>query len=288
MPPGRRARLRTATLATVAMLAFAANSVLARLALSGGAADAPGYTALRLLSGAVVLALLVRLRGGRGGRGVGGSWPAAAALFGYALLFSLAYLMLGAATGALILFAAVQFGILGWAILKRDRPSPAEWLGITTAFAALAWLVAPGLAAPSPAGALLMLGAGLCWAAYTLIGKSSAAPLADTAGNFLRCLPVAAPLFLVGIARMTLAGAGYAILSGAVASGLGYAVWYAVLPSLPRASAAYMQLTVPVITAAGGLVLLGEPLTSRLLLATAGILGGVVLALVAAERRRSA
>ena len=277
--------LRTATLATVAMLAFAANSVLARLALAGGSADAFGYTGLRLLSGAAVLALLVRLRHGHG---VGGGWPAAAALLGYALAFSLAYLMLGAATGALILFATVQFGILGWAILKRDRPSPPEWLGIAIALAALAWLLAPGLAAPSPAGAALMLAAGLCWAAYTLIGKSSSAPLADTAGNFLRCLPVAVPLLLAGIARMTLAGAGYAILSGAVASGLGYAVWYAVLPSLPRASAAYMQLTVPVITAAGGLVLLGEPLTSRLLLATAGILGGVVLALVAAERRRSA
>jgi drug/metabolite transporter (DMT)-like permease len=277
--------LRTATLATVAMLAFAANSVLARLALAGGSADAFGYTGLRLLSGAAVLALLVRLRHGHG---VGGGWPAAAALLGYALAFSLAYLMLGAATGALILFATVQFGILGWAILKRDRPSPPEWLGIAIALAALAWLLAPGLAAPSTAGAALMLAAGLCWAAYTLIGKGSASPLADTAGNFIRCLPAAIPLLLAGLPRMQPTGALCAIASGAIASGLGYAVWYAVLPRLARASAAYVQLTVPVIAAAGALAFLGEPLTGRLLVSAAGILGGVVLALLAAERRRAA
>ncbi len=278
--------LRLAILATVSMLAFAANSVLARLALAGGAADAVGYTGLRLFSGAVALALLVRLRGGE--HRIRGSWPAAASLLGYALMFSLAYLMLGAATGALILFASVQFGIVGWAIVKRDRPSPAEWCGMAIALAALAWLVAPGLAAPSPVGAALMLGSGLCWAAYTLLGKGVTSPLAETAGNFLRCLPLALPLLLVGLPRMTTVGAACAVASGAIASGLGYAAWYAVLPSLPRASSAYIQLTVPVIAAAGGLVLLGEPLTGRLVAAAAGILGGVILALNAAQRRRPA
>jgi drug/metabolite transporter (DMT)-like permease len=210
-------------------------------------------------------------------------------LFGYALAFSIAYLMLGAGTGALILFASVQIGMLAWAILKGDRPRLLEWLGLAIAFAAFASLVAPGLTAPPPLGTALMIAAGLSWAAYSLLGRGSRSPLADTAGNFIRCLPIAIVLIAVGdLPRMTSPlSLVYAIASGALASGLGYAIWYAALPNLSRTSAALVQLTVPAIAAAGGVLLIGEPLTGRLVLASAGILGGVALALLAAEWRKS-
>ena len=262
--------------------------ILARLAFAQGGAEPASYTGIRLAAGAVALALLLLLRRRKLTR-IGGSWPGAAALFGYALLFSIAYVLLGAGTGALILFASVQIGILGWAVLKGDRPGALEWLGLAIALLALLYLVSPGLVAPSPPGALLMLGAGLCWAAYTLIGRGSVAPLVDTGGNFLRTLPLAVVLLAAGLLGrgITPLAAGCAIASGAIASGAGYAVWYAVLPNLSRTRAAIVQLTVPAIAAAGGVLLLGEPVTLRLLVAGAGILGGVAIALLAAGRRRS-
>ena len=283
--------MRVALLTTLAMLAFAANSLLARLGLIDGDADALGYTGIRLASGALVLALIVyfRERSRAGGSfAVGGSWAGAGALFGYALAFSVAYLVLGAGSGALILFASVQFGMLGWAIFKGDRPSILEWLGIATALGSFVYLLAPGLVAPDPMGAALMIGAGLCWAAYTLIGRGSASALTDTAGNFIRCLPVAILLLLAGLMLQapTLRGTLLAVASGAIASGLGYAIWYAVLPSLTRTRAAFVQLTVPAIAALGGVLLIGEPLTLRLVLSSCGILGGVALALYAAGLRK--
>ncbi|MCC7428186.1 MAG: DMT family transporter [Alphaproteobacteria bacterium] len=276
----------------LAMLAFAANSVFARVALASGEADALGYTGIRLVSGALVLVAIRRARRTEESdlwRGPGGSWAGAAALFGYAIAFSLAYLMLDAGSGALILFASVQIGMLGWAIVKGDRPGPPEWLGFAIAFAAMVVLMSPGITAPAPLGAGLMAAAGFAWAAYSLLGRGSAAPLADTAGNFARCLPVGAALALAGMVLHppSAAGLAYAIASGALASGLGYAVWYAVLPRHTRSSAAFVQLTVPAIAAVGGVLFIGEPLTLRLGLASAGILGGVALALVAAERRRA-
>lgn len=282
--------LRIWLLTTVAMLAFAANSVLARLALATGGMDAAGYTGVRLASGALMLAAILFLRRRRPVSALGGSWPGAAALFGYAIAFSVAYLMLGAGTGALILFASVQFGMLAWAVLNGDRPGAFEWLGIAVAFASLVYLVSPGLVAPHPAGAALMIASGLCWAAYTLIGRGSRSPLDDTAGNFIRCLPPALALALAGawLHAPSAAGVALAIASGALASGLGYAVWYAVLPGLTRTRASIVQLTVPAIAAAGGVLFLSEPLTFRLLLASAGILGGVALALTTAERRKTA
>jgi drug/metabolite transporter (DMT)-like permease len=273
------------------MLAFAANSVLARLALAPGDLGALGYTGIRLVSGAAMLAALLYIRrDGEARRLVAGSWPAAAALFAYALAFSIAYLLLGAGTGALILFVSVQFGILGWAVFRGDRPGPAEWLGLMLALAALVFLVAPGLVAPPWPGTLLMIVAGLSWAAYTLLGRGSRAPLADTAGNFIRCLPPALVLLIAGGLSQVhdLRLIACAIASGALASGLGYAIWYGVLPALSRTGAGLVQLTVPAIAAAGGVLLLGEPLTPRLLLASMGILGGVALALFAAEGRKKA
>lgn len=282
--------LRISLLTAAAMLAFAANSVLARLALAGGGMDAAGYTGVRLASGALVLAAILLLRHRRPLRDIGGSWAGAAALFGYAIAFSAAYLMLGAGTGALILFGAVQIGMLGWAVLDGDRPGALEWLGIAVAFTSLAYLVSPGLVAPHPLGAALMVASGLCWAAYSLIGRGARAPLDDTAGNFIRCLPAAMVLAVLGtrLHAPDAAGLAYAIASGALASGLGYAVWYAVLPGLTRSRAAIVQLTVPALAAAAGVLLLSEPLTIRLLVASAGILGGVALALLTAERRKTA
>jgi drug/metabolite transporter (DMT)-like permease len=220
---------------------------------------------------------------------VAGSWPASFALLGYALAFSLAYVMLGAGTGALILFASVQIGVIGWAVVKGDRPRLLEWIGLGIAFAGLVYLVSPGLVAPAPPGVLLMLASGLCWAAYTLIGRGSSSPLADTTGNFIRCLPFAVALIAVGIAwrGVDWITAAYASLSGVVASGIGYAIWYAALPALTRTRAAIVQLTVPAIAAIGGVALIGESLSFRLIGASLAILGGVAFALVTADRRRA-
>lgn len=275
-----------ALLTAIAMLAFAANSVLARLAFATGGAEPLSYTGIRLAAGAVTLAAILLVRDRR--VGIAGSWAGAASLFGYAILFSIAYILLGAGTGALILFAAVQIGIIGWAIRKGDRPRALEWLGLAVAFAGLVYLVSPGLVAPHPIGTALMVGAGLCWAAYTLIGRGSQSPLTDTAGNFIRTAPLAIVLVLAGALWRGIAPAAalYAIASGALASGIGYAVWYSALPHLSRTRAAIVQLTVPAIAAAGGVTFIAEPLSLRLAMSTVLILGGVAFALLAAERRR--
>jgi len=282
--------IRTAALTVLAMIAFAANSVFARLALGPGGIDPMQYSALRLGSGAAMLAALLALRASRrGARGfpIAGNWPATAALFGYALFFSLAYVALGAATGALILFASVQAGMLGWAILKGDRPGSLEWLGLGIAAIAFCLLISPALVAPDPLGAALMIGSGLCWAAYSLLGQRSKAPLEDSAGNFIRTLPAALLVGGIGWFVYSTPGAGalYALASGAFASGLGYAIWYAALPGLTRTRAAIVQLSVPAIAAAGGAVFIGEKLTPQLLLASAAILGGVALAVLAGNTR---
>lgn len=279
--------LRLVGLVCLAMLAFAANSVLARLAFATAAAEPMSFTGLRLASGAIALYALLTLRGRAPAR-VGGSWAGAAALLGYALAFSIAYVLLGAAVGALVLFASVQIGIIGWAVFKGDRPGAMEWVGLALAFAALVYLVSPGLIAPDPLGSALMVASGLCWAGYTLIGRGSSAPLVDTAGNFARTAPLAVLLVVAGalVAEITPLAAIYAVASGVVASGIGYAIWYSVLPGLSRTRAAIVQLTVPVIAAAGGVLLISEPLTLRLVLASIGILGGVALALVASEHRK--
>ncbi|WP_439575907.1 DMT family transporter [Phreatobacter sp.] len=283
--------LKAAVLTAVAMVAFAANSILARLALAGSAIDDMGYTGWRLASGAVALLILSRLIGAGGASlRLAGSWAQAAALFGYAICFSIAYLWLGAAVGAIVLFGAVQAGMVGAALAAGDRPGAVEWAGLALAFGALVWLVAPGASAPSPAGVILMAAAGLCWAAYSLIGRGSTNPLADTTGNFARCLPVALAMMAWGwhVHPPSPAGLGYALASGVIASGLGYAVWYAVLPHLARVTAATVQLTVPAIAAAGAVLFIGEPLTARIVLASAGIIAGIALAILAGERRRAA
>ncbi len=274
------------------MLAFAANSLLARLALADGGLEPLGYTGIRLASGAIVLFALTRMAGQQTGRrpaGLGGTWWQAAALFGYAAAFSAAYVMLGASTGALILFGSVQLGMLARAVATGDRPGALEWLGFLLAFGALVYLVSPGLAAPDLLGAALMIAAGLFWAAYSLMGRGSRSPLVDTAGNFIRCLPAAIVLTLAGLAWHSASpvAIAYAIASGALASGIGYAVWYAALPLLSRSRAALVQLTVPVIAAVGAVAFINEPLSLRLVSASVTVLGGIAIAIVAGERRKS-
>lgn len=267
---------RILTLTVLAMLAFAGNSLLCRAALKHTAIDAASFTAIRLLSGALMLALLVRLRGGSAS---GGNWRSALALFAYAAGFSFAYLSLPAGSGALLLFGAVQASMIAYGLWQGERLRPLQLGGFVLALAGLVGLLLPGLSAPPLAGALLMLGAGLAWGVYSLRGKSGGDPTTVTAGNFLRAVPLALLLSGLSWQRGALDGAGlaYAVLSGALASGVGYAIWYTVLPALKAVNAATVQLSVPVLAAMGGVVFLGEPLSLRLLLASAAILGGIAL-----------
>ncbi len=283
--------MRVSALSSLAMTAFAANSLLARLALAGNGGDPWTYTGVRLVAGALMLALLVWLRRRRAVNLLlqAGSWAQALALFGYALAFSLAYLRLGAAMGALVLFASVQIGMVTRAIIAGDRPGPFEWLGLALAGGAFVYLVSPGLSAPDTIGSALMILAGLSWAAYSLLGRGSVRPLEDTASNFLRCLPLALVVLAIGLVGHVPQPEAvvYAILSGAVASGLGYAVWYAVVPALPRTRAAIIQLSVPVIAAAAAIPLLGETASLRLVVSAILILGGIAMATLLSGRRRN-
>jgi drug/metabolite transporter (DMT)-like permease len=277
-------RLRLFLLTAFAMIAFAANSWLARAALRDTGIDPATFTSIRLVSGALMLWLLVWL-GGKTRSGTG-NWLSAAALFGYAALFSFAYLSLTAATGALLLFGAVQITMITLGIRGGELPDALQTTGVLLAFGGLLGLLWPGLHAPPLAGALMMIGAGIAWGVYSARGKGAGDPIRVTAGNFLLTIPIAAALSLVTIrgASVDLAGFSYAVTSGAVTSGLGYALWYTVVPKLRATSAATVQLSVPVIVAIGGIALLGEPVTLRLVLASAAVLGGIGLVIL--ERRR--
>ena len=282
--------VRVTLLLVVSVLAFTANPLLARLAVATREMDALGYTGVRLASGALVLFVIIWWRHRRANGEplrIAGTWAGAASLFAYAITYSIAFLVVGAAVGSVILFAAVQIAILAWAILKGDRPGPLEWAGLALAFASLCYLVSPGLVAPDPLGSLLMIVSGVAWAAYTLIGRGSRAPVEDTAGNFIRLLPISIPFIAAGllVQTPTTLGLVYAITSGAISSGLGYAIWYAVLPSITRSRAAFVQLTVPALAAFGAVIFLSEPITLRLVVSSIGILGGAALALWAAGAR---
>ncbi len=277
----------TAGLTAAAMVAFAANSLLCRAALGGGHADAASFTTLRLAGGALALGLLARARGSAGPRG-GFAWGSAAALFAYAIGFSLAYLRIPAGAGALLLFAAVQLTMIGAGLRSGERPRALEWAGHALSIAGLVLLTRPGLARPDPAGAALMLGAGAAWGVYSLRGRGSADAVALNAAGFARAVPLSLGASLIavsaGAAHVSPAGVGLALASGAVASGLGYAAWYAALRGLTATRAALVQLSVPPLAAAGGVLLLGERFSPRLLVAGLLILGGISLA-VAGRRR---
>jgi len=271
---------RLILITTLAMLAFAANSLLCRVALRDTTIDAASFTAIRLASGAAVLALIVRARHGRPMEA--GSWAAAACLFGYAAFFSFAYRHLSAATGAILLFGAVQISMLSWGFFTGERLRRLQVAGLLAAIGGLVYMLLPGLSAPPLLGAALMIASGISWAGYSLLGRGTKDPIKATAGNFLRTVPLAALLFLTQQAGTSVdhTGALYAVVSGAITSGLGYVLWYAALPALTAASAAVIQLSVPAIAALGGVVLLAEPLSSRLVIASATIMGGIALTIL--------
>lgn len=270
-------------LTSLAMIAFAGNSLLCRAALKHTGIDAASFTSIRLVSGAMMLWLVVRIRGGT--TNGSGNWLSAFALFVYAALLSYAYASLSTAMGALLLFGAVQATMIGHGIRAGERLLKLQLVGLVLAFAGLVGLLLPGLSAPPVSGSLLMLGSGVAWGVYSLRGKGAGDPTRVTAGNFLRAVPIAVVLSALMYDQTSLDSAGfwYAVASGALTSGIGYAIWYTALPALQATKAATVQLTVPVIAAAGGTVFLGEPLTLRLILSSMAILGGI--ALVILEKR---
>jgi drug/metabolite transporter (DMT)-like permease len=282
--PATRAPLWTFALTVATMTAFAANSLLCRAALRGQAIDAASFTAIRLVSGALVLIAITRARRGAGdasGRS-DGSWLSALALAAYAIAFSYAYLQLGAGAGALLLFGSVQLTMITGGLVRGERPSPRQWIGLLVAATGMVMINLPGLDSPPVAGAALMIAAGIGWGIYSLRGRGATRPIVTTAENFVRSVPFAAVFGAIAIAapaQVTAPGVILAVASGGVASGLGYCLWYAVLPSLGAARAAIVQLSVPVIAAGGAILLLDEPLRRHVAIGGAIILGGLALAL---------
>lgn len=269
--------LRIVICTVLALVAFAGNSLLCRAALAHTHIDAATFTTVRLLSGTVVLCCLVWLR--RAARAGRGNWLSALALFAYAAGFSFSYLHLTAAAGALLLFGAVQTTMIGYGVWSGERMQWLQIVGLVLACGGLVGLLLPGLSAPPVTGALLMLGAGAAWGIYSLRGQRGGDPLKVTAGNFTRAVPMALVLSLLLASRRSLdqVGLAYAFLSGALTSGVGYALWYAALPSLKSTTAATVQLSVPILAAVGGVFFLGERLTLRLLVASVAIIGGIAL-----------
>jgi drug/metabolite transporter (DMT)-like permease len=283
-------RARVIMLTALAMLPLSANSWLCRAALRDTAIDAASFTSIRLLSGALMLWLLLHLRrrwsGAAAVADLPGNWLSACALFGYAALFSFAYLDLTAGTGALLLFGAVQVTMIGLGLRRGERLDAVQVAGVLLAFGGLVGLLLPGLSAPPLLAGAMMLGAGACWGVYSMRGQGARDPTGVTAGNFMRTVPITAAVSLVmlGHASVDVAGFWYAVASGALTSALGYVLWYTVVPLIRSVTAATVQLSVPVIVAAGGVLLLGEPITLRLALASAAVLGGIGLVIIEKSR----
>jgi drug/metabolite transporter (DMT)-like permease len=267
-------------LTLLAMIAFAGNSLLCRAALKQTSTDAASFTFIRIFSGAAALWLIMKMRGAAWKEA--GNWSSALALFAYAAAFSFAYNSLSAGTGALLLFGAVQATMILWGFRRGERLHTIQIVGLVVAVTGLVALLVPGLSAPPLTGSILMLGAGVAWGIYSLRGKVEKNPVSSTAGNFLRAVPLAAivSIMLFPWARLDRAGIGYAVISGAIASGLGYVIWYTALSGLKAASAATVQLSVPVLAATGGILLLGEPITLRYLFASIAVLGGIALVVI--------
>ncbi len=270
-------KIKITALTIVAMFAFAGNSLLCRLALKTTNIDAATFTSVRLITAAATLWLLLRLSGKRStGHG---SWPSALALFIYAAGFSFAYINLTAATGALLLFGSVQLSMISYGLWRGERMSSLQILGLICAAGGLITLVLPGLAAPPLLSSILMMSAGCAWGIYSLRGRGSGDPTMTTAGNFLRTIPITVVLSVLWLSHVVVDNAGvtFALASGAVTSGIGYAIWYRVLPQLKAKNAATVQLSVPVIAAAGGMIFLGELLTLRFIISSIAILCGIAL-----------
>lgn len=270
----------------IALVCFAFNSILCRLALGNETIDAVSFTTIRLISGALTLLLISFIYNQKQVELKRGNWFSAFFLFAYAICFSFAYLQLTTATGALILFSSVQLTMICLALIKGERPQIIEWIGLALAFGGLLYLVFPGLSAPPIFYSILMILAGIAWGFYTLRGKGSENPLAETNGNFIRTIPMILLLSLPFLAEIKLSNKGIilAILSGAIASGIGYSVWYAVLKYHTSTRAAILQLAVPAIAAVGGVIFLAEDFSLRLILASSLILGGIGLAIIGRDK----
>lgn len=279
---------QTFALTALAMFAFAANSLLCRLALQQRGIDAASFGCIRLVAGAITLAAIVRLRSPQTSPRPA-DWLAASMLFAYVAFFSFAYLSLPAGTGALVLFGAVQLTMFSAGLRAGERFGPMAWLGFALAVAGLVYLVSPGVAAPPLLGAGWMAIAGMAWGVYSLRGRGVADPLAATAGNFARAVPCALALFPFFIARAHADATGVylALASGALTSGIGYVIWYAALRQLSALRAATVQLSVPLIAALGGVLFLSEAITPRLAVASVAILGGIALVLTGKSSSRS-
>ncbi len=277
---------RTAALTALALVAFAANSVLCRLALRAPVIDAASFTAIRVISGAALL-LIVTAPAARGGAGLSGSWATALLLAIYAVPFAFAYTQLSAGTGALILFGSVQVTMLAATLLSAERPRPVQWAGAALAMAGLVYLVLPGLTAPPAGAALLMAIAGIAWGLYSLRGRAASNALAHTTGNFVRAVPLVlgVALLLLPRAQVEAEGVLLSAVSGALTSGLGYVAWYAALRSLSGMHAAVVQLAVPPLAAGGGVLFLSETVSWRLVVSACLVLGGIAVAIVASAPR---
>jgi drug/metabolite transporter (DMT)-like permease len=273
-------RTRIFGLTSLAMIAFASNSLLCRAALKQTSIDAATFTFVRIFSGAAALWLIIKIR--RTAWKDAGNWFSAAALFVYAAAFSFAYISLSAGTGALLLFGAVQATMILWGFRKGERLRAIQLIGLVVAVSGLVVLLLPGLSAPSLSSSILMLGAGVAWGIYSLRGKGEKNPASATAGNFLRAVPLAVAVSIIMLpwARLDRTGIDYAVISGAITSGLGYVIWYSALPGLKAAGAATVQLSVPVLASTGGILLLGEPITFRYFVASIAVLGGIALVLI--------
>ncbi|MGZ3236566.1 MAG: DMT family transporter [Burkholderiaceae bacterium] len=277
-------RVRIFVLTALTMMAFAGNSLFCRIALAHTAIDAASFTTIRLISGALMLWLLVRTR--RSTTNTSGNWGSALALFIYAASLSFSYASLTTATGALLLFGAVQATMIGQSVWRGEHLRMLQLLGLVLALGGLVGLLLPGLSAPPLVGSLVMLSSGVAWGIYTLRGIAIGDPMSATAGNFLRAAPMAAVLSVLMLNNISVDRAGFlcALASGALTSGIGYAIWYTVLPHLKVAQASTVQLSVPVIAAVGGTVFLGETITLRMVLASIAILGGIALVICKSQR----
>ncbi|MBT4264934.1 MAG: DMT family transporter [Deltaproteobacteria bacterium] len=271
--------LKIIILTSLALIAFAANSVLCRLALGENAIDASNFTVIRLLSGVIVLLAIIKLRRNKTGSPTKGSWLASFMLFLYAITFSFAYITLDTGTGALILFGSVQITMILLSLLSGTRLHSTEWAGVAVAFTGFVYLILPGVTTPSAIGFLLMTMAGIAWGIYTLMGRGSKSPLMDTAYNFFRTVPVVVILALVAMKNANFSSEGIllAAISGGITSGIGYTIWYIALGGLSATQAAVLQLLVPVIAALGGIIFVSEIVTVRLMVSAAMILGGILL-----------
>ena len=277
--------IRVIVSTAAAVVAFAANSILCRMALGQQSVDAASFSMIRFGSGALML-VAISMRMGQPSFALKGSWTAAVVLAAYALPFAFAYTSLSAATGALILFGGVQLTMLAAALVSGERPHPVQWAGLVVAVSGLVTLMLPGLTAPSPVGAALMAIASVAWGVYSLRGRGSPNPLAETTGNFVRAVPLIAVTSLAATpgVHVETRGVLLSVASGALATGLGYVVWYAALRGLTAVRAAVVQLVVPVLATAGGVLMLGEAVTVRLVMSTVLVLGGIAMAIVGTVR----